>query len=462
MRFCAHAPLLCIVLLLLLGTTFAATDSADTTATNDKNNNADDDSSSSSIGNPQNGCPADGPKPITCKDGQDAVYVSQTSVQCAHYMCPPAKDQSDSNDDSDSSSKTKSVIIPAVLGTVIPLVAIAAGVFFYLHRRNRNRQSTDGHHQDAKYMSGYNNLDENAFGGYMRSPDGLSSGYSVSKWRDSAAQDANASGSRASIPIIFSAEYSGRPSAENSRETKLYNEDEAAPYRETRLYSGAASAEDVRKWAAPSVVNLNQMPQTPQMPQMPQMVVLNQSNGESRPGTAASRLEIDTAGARGVLGAGANRTSNDSGINADPSGNLQTPGSGDSPGVTEITTSIATEMPRIVQVGKTQATRAVETGAGQEQAAPGSPLRVSNNGWDSDSDYDSDSSNGEDSNALNSKKSTDHGTSDVPQLHGEQHTKEMGNGSQLQFETTPDDSFSKDVLAATNIFAEDNSQPRKP
>ncbi|KAJ2082763.1 hypothetical protein H4R24_001360 [Coemansia sp. RSA 988] len=433
----------------MLCVTLAATDSADDTATaaKDKDNN---DGDSSSIGNPQNGCPADGPTPITCKDGQDSVYVSQTSLQCAHYLCPPSKDKTNNDEDADSSTTTRSVIIPAVLGTVIPLAAIVAGIFFYLHRRNRNRQSIDGNHQESKYMSGYNNLDENAFGGYMRSPDGHSSGYSVTKWRDSALQEANASDSRASIPIIFSAEYSGRPSADNSRETKLYNEDEAAPYRETRLYSGAASAEDVPKWAAPSVVNLNQMPQTPQM------VVLNRPNGESRPETAASRLEIDTAGARGVLSAGTNRASKDSGINADPSDNLQTPGSGDSPGVTEITTSVGTEMPRIVQVVKSQATRAVDSEISQEQPVPNSPLRVSNNGWDSDSDYDSDSSSDNNSNALNSKQSMDRRLSDLPQIHNELPAKNVGNSSQLQFETTLDDSFSKDVLAATNIFAEDN------
>ncbi|PIA18456.1 hypothetical protein COEREDRAFT_13994 [Coemansia reversa NRRL 1564] len=460
MRLCAHAPLLCIVLLLLLGVTLAATDSSDTRGTVDKDedNNTDD---SSSIGNPQNGCPADGPKPITCEDGQDSVYVSQTSVQCAHYMCPPAKDKSDDNEDGDSDSKTRSVIIPAVLGTVIPLVVIATGIFFYFHRRNRNRESMDRHYHDSKYLSGYSNLDENAFGGYMRSPNDLSSGYSISKWRDSAAQDAHTSGSQASIPIIFSAEYSARPSADNSRETKLFNEDEAAQYRETRLFSGTASAEDVRKWAAPSVVNLNQMPQTPQTPQMPQMVILNHPNGESRPTTATSHLEIDTAGARDPLAAGANRTSSDSGINADPSANLQTPGSGDSPVVTEITTTAATEMPRIVQVGKTQATRAVEPENNQEQAVPGSPLRVSNNGWDSDSDYDSDNSSGKDSDVLNSKQTMDRGLLDNPQIHSKQPLKDLESSSQLQFETTPDDSFSKDVLAATNIFSEDG-QPRKP
>ncbi|KAJ2616118.1 hypothetical protein H4S08_000931 [Coemansia sp. RSA 1365] len=461
MRLCAHAPLLCIVLLLLLGVTLAATDTTDTSDTANKGEDNNTDDSSSSIGNPQNGCPADGPKPITCKDGQDSVYVSQTSVQCAHYMCPPAKSESDDNEDSDSNSKTRSVIIPAVLGTVIPLVVIATGIFFYLHRRNRSRESMDGHHHDSKYLSGYNNLDENAFGGYMRSPDNLSSGYSISKWRDSAAQDVHTSGSQASIPIIFSAEFSARPSDDNNRETKLFNEDEAAQYRETRLFSSTASAEDVRKWAAPSVVNLNQMSQTPQVPQMPQMVVLNHPNGESRPTTATSHLEIDTAGARNLVAEGTNRTSSDSGINADPSANSQTPGSGDSPIVTEITASVATEMPRIVQVGKTQATRAVEPGNNQEQAVPGSPLRVSNNGWDSDSDYDSDSSSDKDSDVLNSKQTIDRGLLDNPQIHGERPLKELENSSQLQFETTPDDSFSKDVLAATNIFSED-SQPRKP
>ncbi|KAJ2358149.1 hypothetical protein IWW50_001239, partial [Coemansia erecta] len=56
----------------------------------------------------------------------------------------------------------------------------------------------------------------------------------------------------------------------------------------------------------------------------------------------------------------------------------------DSPGITQIASPVTTQ-PRIVQVGQPQLVRALEA---DEQLAGPSPLRVANNGWDSDMDDD--------------------------------------------------------------------------
>ncbi|KAJ1764525.1 hypothetical protein IW139_005867 [Coemansia sp. RSA 353] len=269
------------------------------------------------------GCPTE-PTPITCDDGQKSNYIPQTSTQCAHYSCPAA--QADNSDANSGSSKAKSVVLPAVLGTLIPLVAIGVGVYLILHYRRRSRRAAEAKHQDAKYMASYNNLDE----GSVRSPDVFSSTYSATKWRDSVFND----GSRASIPIIY---------AEDSRETKLYGAEESAAYRETRLYNTSE---------APKATIV------PQVPQMPQMVVLGASGPPS--------LAIDTVGLRA--------TANDT----------LSPETPDSPGITQLSSPVTTQLPRIVQVGKPQIIRTLA----EDQPAPGSPLRVADNGWGSDADSD--------------------------------------------------------------------------
>ncbi|KAJ2452698.1 hypothetical protein EV183_002758 [Coemansia sp. RSA 2336] len=322
-------------------------------------------------------CPE--PSPIACEDGQNPNYIPQSSVQCAHYVCPPAKpDNGDGDNSGDSSSK--SVVLPAVLGTIVPLAIIGVVVFLFLHYRRRNRRSIEAQHKDAKYMSSYNHLEEGAL-----------SPYSVSKWHESA--DADTSNSRASIPIIFSADMSQRPSEDN-RETKLFGSEEGAAYRETRLYNGAAS-EEARKWAAPNVVNLPQVPQVPQVPQ-----------------AGAPGLAIDTASVRAPK-----VTEMDA----------ESPETPESPGITQITSPVTTQ-PRIVQVAKPQVIRTIGSEAA-EQNSPGSPLRVANNGWDSDSD-ESDAESTRDSGV------TGHDPPSNP----------------LPLELPQDESFSKDVLqAATSI-----------
>ncbi|KAJ2298913.1 hypothetical protein IWW55_004335 [Coemansia sp. RSA 2706] len=328
--------------LVLLGAAASASAASSSSASNG--------ASSASV--PDGGCPVAEPTPITCDDGQDSVYIPQTSAQCAHYMCPAAA-AGDSNDSS-GSSKTQSVVLPAVLGTIIPLIAIGVGVFLYLHYRRRNRRSVESHRSDGKYMSGYNNLEE----GSVQSPGVFSSTYSASKWRESVFQEPGTEGSRASIPIIFSADYSQRPSEDN-RETKLYSTAEGAPYRETRLYNAASASEEARKWAAPNVVNM------PQMPQMPQKVVVNSSG-----------LEINTADVRNKA--------------PEPDADALSPDTPESPGITQLSSPVTTQLPRIVQVGKPQIIRAIEAESNLEQMSPGSPLRVADNGWDSDSDIDVD------------------------------------------------------------------------
>ncbi|KAJ2656065.1 hypothetical protein IW148_005782 [Coemansia sp. RSA 1199] len=269
------------------------------------------------------GCPTE-PTPVTCDDGQRPNYIPQTSTQCAHYLCPaPQADNSDANS---STSKAKSVVLPAVLGTLVPLIAIGVGVYLILHYRRRSRRAAEAQHQDAKYMASYNNLDE----GSVRSPDVFSSTYSATKWRDSVFND----GSRASIPIIYS---------EDSRETKLYGAEESKAYRETRLYNTSE---------APKAAIV------PQVPQMPQMVVLGASGPPS--------LVIDTAGLRATAS------------------DALSPETPDSPGITQLSSPVTTQLPRIVQVGKPQVIRTLA----EDQPAPGSPLRVADNGWGSDADSD--------------------------------------------------------------------------
>ncbi|KAJ2691462.1 hypothetical protein H4R19_006364, partial [Coemansia spiralis] len=236
------------------------------------------DDNHTSVGNPADGCPAAEPNPITCDDGQDSVYIPETSLMCAHYSCPPPKTSKPGGSNSNSNSSPKSTVLAAVLGSVIPALIIAAGIAFYLHRRHTKRRSLEAHHQDAKYMSSYNNLEENAFGGTMQPPGAfLSQHAGGGEWAD---PDPHGSGagfeSRASIPIIFSADLSGPMSAE-SRGTQLFAGEKSPAYRETRLYSRATSGGDAHQWAAPSVVNLAQGLQMPQIAHLP----------SSRPTTAA-------------------------------------------------------------------------------------------------------------------------------------------------------------------------------
>ncbi|KAJ2669306.1 hypothetical protein IWW42_004689 [Coemansia sp. RSA 1085] len=321
-------------------------------------------------------CPE--PSPITCEDGQKPNYIPQSSVQCAHYVCPSAKpDNSDGNNSSDSSSK--SVVLPAILGTIVPLVIIGVGVFLFLHYRRRNRRSIEAQHKDAKYMSSYNHLEEGAL-----------SPYSVSKWHEST--EADTSNSRASIPIIFSADMSQRPSEDN-RETKLFGTEEGAAYRETRLYNGAAS-EEARKWAAPNVVNL---------PQMPQLLNVQKDGLQAD----APKLAIDTANVRAPK------------VTEIEAESPETP---ESPGITQITSPVTTQ-PRIVQVAKPQVIRTIGLES-TEQNSPGSPLRVAN-GWDSDSDE-----------------------SDAESIRDSGVTGQRLSSNSLPLEIPQDESFSKDVLQA--------------
>ncbi|KAJ2848264.1 hypothetical protein IWW36_003405 [Coemansia brasiliensis] len=324
------------------------------------------------------------PSPITCEDGQDPKYIPQSSVQCAHYVCPPAKPDN-SNENNTGNSSSKSVVLPAVLGTIIPLVIIGVGVFLFLHYRRRNRRSVEAQHKDAKYMSSYNHLEEGAL-----------SPYSVSKWHDPMAAEVDTSNSRASIPIIFSADMSQRPSEDN-RETKLFGTEEGAAYRETRLYNGVAS-EEARKWAAPNVVNL---------PQMPQKVNIQQA-GSLQAG--APELAIDTTNVR---------------IPHVTEMDAESPETPESPEVTQISSPITTQ-PRIVQVAKPQIIRTIGLESASEQASPGSPLRVADNGWDSDSD-ESDAEAARDSGVTGRKSPSN---------------------NPLPLETSQEGSFSKEVLQA--------------
>ncbi|KAJ2613423.1 hypothetical protein EV177_002539 [Coemansia sp. RSA 1804] len=321
---------------------------------------------------PSNGCPA-GLVSITCPDGETSYYIPQNSLECAHYECRSSSSSEDGSDSSNGGSKSNSVVLGAVLGSIIPVVAIGAGVFFFLHWRRKSKRSSDAQHGDAKFMPDYNSLDDNAFGGHgMHMPDAYSSTYSISKWRDSALQIPDTPGSHASIPIIFSAEYS-MDQLNGSRPTSATN-------RETRLYDTNASTEDAPKWATPNVVNVKQKPQ---------LVVLG--NGGASSSAPSSALEIDTVNIRKGQADGEGLGSSSPGTPLSP----DTPESLAS--ISKASAPATIQMPRIVQIGNPQATRAVEADVGhQAQPPPGSPLRAVANGWDSESELsDSDDSDAE-------------------------------------------------------------------
>ncbi|KAJ2809661.1 hypothetical protein H4S07_003129, partial [Coemansia furcata] len=213
-----------------------------------------------SIDGPQNGCSSDPPPLIACPSGQTSYYVSQNSVQCAHYICITRPGDGGSNSDGPDTSSTKSVVLPAVLGSVLSAIAIGFGLLYYIIRRNKTGRAVDAQHQDAKYMSGYNNLGDDSFGANPRSPGAYSSTYSVSKWCETAFPTPGSPHTHASIPIIFSQENSAE-FMHGSRETKLYNGAHEPVFRETRLYPTTAPTEDARQWASPNVVNVKQKPQ---------------------------------------------------------------------------------------------------------------------------------------------------------------------------------------------------------
>ncbi|KAJ2157788.1 hypothetical protein GGF46_004252 [Coemansia sp. RSA 552] len=389
-------------------------------------------------------CPEDGPKSISCDEGQRAVYIPQNSLECAHYKCID-DNKADNDDDNDNDNNTRSVVLPAVLGSIIPLAAISAGALLFLHYRRRKQRAAEGGHPDAKDMSGYNNLDE-----YTQSPGAYSSTYSASKWRDSAFPGPTAAAaSQTSIPIIFSADSTDGPTG-SSRETKLYGTGAgAAAYRETRLFNGTASADDAQKWASPSVVNVGQ---APQMSQLPQMVVLNPNAGPVAP--AAAGLEIDTASVRAPAMSEAGATGSATADNGSPE-------TGDSPGITQISTPVPSQAPRIVQVGKPQAVRAIE--AEHAQAAPGSPLRVANNGWDSDDDDGGDDDESGDLSEHGAEPERESGpTGRLPSRgrHSQEQPQQLSLAAPLPIETAGD-SFSKDVLNATNALGDNNDSPKK-
>ncbi|KAJ1907991.1 hypothetical protein LPJ81_000395 [Coemansia sp. IMI 209127] len=355
-------------------------------------------SSSSSLENtPSNGCPA-GLTPITCPAGESANYIPLNSLECAHYECVSDSSNSSSSSNNGGGGTNNNVVLAAVLGSIIPVAAICAGVFFFLHWRKKSKRSAEAQHDDAKYMPDYNSLNDNAFGGNgMHMADAYSSTYSISKWRDSELQDPNNLDSHASIPIIFSADY--------SMDQLNSSNPASAANRETRLYNTNASAEDARKWAAPNVVNVKQKPQ---------LVVLG-SGGAASSSSVTSALEIDTA----------NIHSDE--VHGGSSASSATPLSPDTPeslaSVAKESAPATTQMPRIVQIGNPQAIRAVEADAGQQtQPPPGSPLRAVANGWDSESEF------------------SDSGDSDA----------ESFSPADLPFENDNGDSFSNAVLSATD------------
>ncbi|KAJ2049711.1 hypothetical protein IW146_001140 [Coemansia sp. RSA 922] len=336
----------------------------------------------SSIGDPQDGCSPDPPL-VACPSGQTSYYVAQTSLKCAHYICstrPPGGGGGGDDDGSDTSSK-KSVVLPAVLGSVLSAIAIGFGILYYIIRRNRTGRAVDAQHQDAKYMSGYNNLGDDSFGTSPRSPGAYSSTYSVSKWRDSAFQTPGSPHAHTSVPVIFSQENSAE-FMHGSRETKLYNGAHEPVFRETRLYPVTAPTDDARQWAAPNVVNVKQKPQ---------LVVLDNSISSS---VSGGGLEVNTANIRasrstnGDIGSDTDSdTDSDSVSNFDPN-SPATPLTPDTPDVSNISqasTLMTTQMPRIVQVGRPLMIRALESSQKLEPPSFSSPLRVESNGWDSDS-----------------------------------------------------------------------------
>ncbi|KAJ2764753.1 hypothetical protein IWQ56_004368 [Coemansia nantahalensis] len=429
-----------------------------------------------SIGSPDEGCPAAGPQPITCDDGQDSVYIPETTRQCAHYACPPPKGSGAANGGG-SGSAPKSVVLPAVLGSVIPALLIAAGAAFFVHRRRAKRRSLEAHHQDAKYMSSYNNLEENAFGGTMQPPGVFASQRAVSEWAEQDPQDhGDYTQSRASIPIIFSADFSARPSGEN-RDTQLFAGSDSPAFRETRLYNTAAPDEGAAHWGAPNVVNVAQ---TLQMPQIVHLA----SAATSRPATA-------DAGAA---------SAQDAAVENSTTGSLPLGNRGAS-GVSTVRTSVVSQMPRIIQISRPESGHSA--GARSSQNGPAShetPLSAAQASWESDSefdldsdrdegrggngdsDHDSDSSDdiGSDHGSANNDESDsdlDSGRNDdsdcdspgVDAAQADPHpglalpTSPLTSDTRLEFETPIDDSFSRDIFGSTGFFEDDDgSQARRP
>ncbi|KAJ2742918.1 hypothetical protein GGI20_004138 [Coemansia sp. BCRC 34301] len=329
-----------------------------------------------SVGSPQNGCPHDPPL-IACPSGQTSYYVAQSSVECAHYICTTRPGGGGGGDDDGASSK-KSVVLPAVLGSVLSAIAIGFGVFYYIIRRKRTGRAEEAQHQDAKYMSGYNNLGDDSFGTNPRSPGAYSSTYSVSKWRDSVFPAPGSPRSHSSIPIIFSQENSAE-FTQGTRETKLYTGAHEPVFRETRLYPATAPTDEARQWASPNVVNVKQKPQ---------LVVLDNSLSSVASG---SGLGVNTANSRDLHSASSDTSSDtDSASHSGPNSPATpiTPDTPDVPNIAQASTPMTTQMPRIVQVGRPQMIRALESSQKLEPALLNSPLRVETNGWDSDSDSD--------------------------------------------------------------------------
>ncbi|KAJ2326838.1 hypothetical protein GGI00_004632, partial [Coemansia sp. RSA 2681] len=240
-------------------------------------------STAASAGSPLEGCPHDPPL-VACPSGQTSFYVAQSSVECAHYICTTRPGNGNGGGDDDDAPSKKSVVLPAVLGSVLSAIAIGFGVFYYIIRRKRAGRAEDAQHQDAKYMSGYNNLGDDGFGANPRCTGAYSSTYSVSKWCDTAFPAPGSPHSHRSIPIIFSQENSAE-FMQGTRETKLYNGAHEPVFRETRLYPATSPTDDARQWAAPNVVNVKQKPQ---------LVVLDNSL------SSGNELEVDTANARGL------------------------------------------------------------------------------------------------------------------------------------------------------------------
>ncbi|KAJ1987718.1 hypothetical protein GGI25_003949 [Coemansia spiralis] len=283
-------------------------------------------------------------------------------------------------------------------------------------------------------MSRYDSLDGNAFGGGdLHMSDAYSSTYSVSKWRDSALQIPGSPGSHASIPIIFSAEYS----------LDQLNSNGAGPSinRETRLYNATAASDETQQWATPNVVNIKQKPQ---------LVVL----GATSPSTSVP-LEINTTNIRDKQP----ESETNAGVaSASDEESPATPLSPETPvSMTSITKASApakTQMPRIVQIGNPQATRALEATTQQPQLAPGSPLRAMTHGWDSESDL---SDSGE-SEAESFAPAT--GTSRPESQVDNKNITRLTLGAGLPFGGDGEDSFSKEVLGATGSIGLGNENTK--
>ncbi|KAJ1933220.1 hypothetical protein GGF37_006799 [Kickxella alabastrina] len=158
-------------------------------------------------------------------------------------------------------------------------------------------------------------------------------------------------GSHASIPIIFSAEYNG---------------DQALGYRETKLYNTGTQANETGQWASPNVVNLKQKPQ---------LVVLG--GNASFTGTD---LGADTTNVQVLRPGGQNSNTQ---ITPDTPLTPETPFAS---AVSDMAMPVTSQMSGVVQANRLQGNRAIESVQNQDQSAPGSPLRVLDNGWDSDAD----------------------------------------------------------------------------